>query len=526
MYIEPNTTILVFNNVPFDNTYQNTLYFDNLTAQQNYFSSANAKYNFNINTYQRVNRNRMRIAIKSDLLYDCNYLAFRNINFGTKWFYAFIKNVEYVNNETAEIEYEIDVIQTYLFDVQLRRCFIERQHTETDNIGDSLTPEPVECGEYLYDNYTSIDTNVDGLSLQENCVLIMCVNRHISIGNVFDGVYSGCLLHVANSTDVQTINSILDAYTTNPDHVIAMYIVPKFLIGTIPDNHILQGRQQAFGGQFRVSNAITGNEYFGNYKPKNKKLYTYPYNYFQIDNGSSTLCLRYEFFDNLEPWVDISGCITPPVQLVCKPINYKGLPTGSSLSLAPTLNIESCTLENYPMCCWSSDYYNTWIAQNIVTQTANTVTGIASDSLSLTRPTTSITGGALSLSDDVAGQLLSMYKASIHSDQIHGNSSNANVNFAHRKHKFFKTRAHINDEYARIIDNYFTMFGYCINKIGVPNRKARPHWTYVRTKGCVVIGHAPSDDIKKICSIYDKGITWWVNPNEVGDYGVDNTPIS
>lgn len=55
----------------------------------------------------------MRVEKKAEDLYDCNYLAFQNTSFGSKWFYAFITSVEYVNNITSEITFEIDVLQTY-----------------------------------------------------------------------------------------------------------------------------------------------------------------------------------------------------------------------------------------------------------------------------------------------------------------------------------------------------------------------------------------------------------------------------
>ena len=46
---------------------------------------------------------------------------------------------------------------------------------------------------------------------------------------------------------------------------------------------------------------LVGNETLDGYTPKNKKMYTYPYNFFNMDNGNgSNLQLRYEFFDNCD----------------------------------------------------------------------------------------------------------------------------------------------------------------------------------------------------------------------------------
>ena len=47
-------------------------------------------------------------------------------------------------------------------------------------------------------------------------------------------------------------------------------------------------------------------------------------------------------------------------------------------------------------------------------------------------------------------------------------------------------------------------------------------WTYTKTRGCVLVGDAPADDVRAICNIYDSGITFWKNGNEVGNYSLDN----
>ena len=54
--------------------------------------------------------------------------------------------------------------------------------------------------------------------------------------------------------------------------------------------------------------------------------------------------------------------------------------------------------------------------------------------------------------------------------------------------------------------------------------KSRPHWNYVKTIDCSISGSVPSDDEKTICNIFDKGITFWKNGNEIGNYSLDNRP--
>lgn len=154
MYIQPNSDIYLLAGIPLDNTYTDTIWFDNATSQYNWFNGK-AVRRFTEQYYQRVNRNRIRVNVSSDLLYNCNYLMFRNTNFGNRWFYAFItKPPEYINNAVAEIEYEIDVMQTWLFDYQMNRpVWVERNHTVSDVIGQNVVAEPFQLGEPICYDY-------------------------------------------------------------------------------------------------------------------------------------------------------------------------------------------------------------------------------------------------------------------------------------------------------------------------------------------------------------------------------------
>ena len=129
MYINPNTTIKILKNVPLDPTYDHTIYWSNIDgddanhtrakANQSTYFSSKAKYSLDNQSYQRVKRGWIRVAILAENLYDCNYVMFQNTAFGSKWFYAFIKSVEYINNTVSEIEFEIDEMQTWWFDYQI-----------------------------------------------------------------------------------------------------------------------------------------------------------------------------------------------------------------------------------------------------------------------------------------------------------------------------------------------------------------------------------------------------------------------
>lgn len=515
MYIEPNTLVVVLKNVPLDNTYDHTIYFADKTAQRAFFSTY-VKFSLPNLTYQRVRRGVVRVGIVADNLYDCNYLMFQNSAFGSKWFYAFITGVEYVNNECSEVSFELDVIQTWHFDYSLDWCFVEREHTLTDAIGEHIEPEPVTTGEYVFNNYAPV------VNMRDMVVAIAIVDKDTSeSGTLYDGIYGGAVLWVYDSTDTTGITAKVNSYIQKPDAIIGMYMFPKLFIGnTIPETHRLSYGANALKSIVQAD-SITVNDTLDGYKPKNNKLYTYPYSFFHVDNASGgELTLRYEFFNGRNPVMEITGTVTQPVVAVLRPCSYKGAPPYSEIGGYTTLNTESLELANYPMCSWSTDAYNTWVAQNSVPLAFNTMATLSS----MVSPYGMGIGEAGNAINLISDTLMQAYKASIAADISKGSQSNGGANVANGVQQFYGGRCSVTSNYAKVIDDFFTRFGYAVKRNKVPNRNGRPHWNYVKTVGCTITGSIPTDDARRICGIYDNGITFWNNGNEIGDYSLDNSP--
>ena len=220
MYIAPNTVARVLKNVRLDNTYSDTIYFDSKEKQTAYFASK-TKYTFTDLTYQRKER---RLAVKqvADNMFDCNYLMFQNSAYGNKWFYAFITNVEWLNNETAAIYFEIDDVQTWFFDFYLDTSFVEREHSATDSVGDNLIEDNLDTGEYVHDDF--IESFVGS---KYNYVVAATVDKDYepNTGGIYSGIYSGVELNVfENASGASTYLANLPDTLT--DSVIALYIMP------------------------------------------------------------------------------------------------------------------------------------------------------------------------------------------------------------------------------------------------------------------------------------------------------------
>lgn len=142
MEIAPNSTVKLLTNVPLDNTYTDTIYFASAADQQTFFNSK-AKRTFTNQSYVRKAAGVVRLDCVADYLYDVDYMMFQNTSYGNKWFYAFITDVVYVNDNRTDVYFELDVLQTWLFEMQLEVCFVEREHVTDDIAGAHLQPEPV-----------------------------------------------------------------------------------------------------------------------------------------------------------------------------------------------------------------------------------------------------------------------------------------------------------------------------------------------------------------------------------------------
>ena len=519
MYIQPTTNIRLLSGVPLDNTYEHTIYFADEVSQRNFFMGK-TKHNLSNQTFQRTATGRARLQLNIGTCYDCNYMMFQNTSFSSKWFYAFVTSVDYINNEVTEISFEIDVMQTWLFNYDLGECYIERQHTTTDVIGGNITPEPLAVGEYVFNNYSELEflsasqtSPPNGRQLSKLCVLIaICdVTATVSEGIVYDNVYSGAKIYAYNLDDVQGINDKVSEYVQKPDSIIGMYMVPATIVRErIDTGGTLLPTNTSGAMPFTSADALVGTETIDGYRPKNKKLYTYPYNFYQVDNGAGqSLTLRYEFFTNLHPVMRLLSTITQPVMVSLRPYNYK--------SVNSLINTESLELASYPMCSWNVDTYKAWCAQNSVPLAINTTSSIMQSALS--GNPLNVAGSVIGAVSNIASQT---YTASIQADMVKGNQNNGGVNCASKRQAFYGGRVSLTKDIAKRIDDFFSYFGYQINALAVPNRNARPYWTYIKTATCVFTGDVPNDDMKRIAAIYNAGITWWNNGNNVGNYSLDN----
>lgn len=579
MYIAPNTNIRILKNVPLDTSYDHTIWFDSASDQSTYFIGKQ-KYNLANYTYQRVNNGTMKVGIEADNLYDCNYLMFQNTSFGNKWFYAFITEVNYVNNDVSEIKYEMDDMQTWFFDYTMDECFVQREHTETDNLYEHYEPEPVHVGEYVHINMTNVMPETDYplvLVVQFTQIDVHISAQHLIVKGprTYDNCPQGTVFMAFKNTatGLDTLQHILDQLIADQDidNLVNMYMIidPGLTFNEldaciVPNEtngiHVVidgtSSNNMSIPKNADTSNILLGGENLDPqhgvnitaYRPKNKKLYTYPYNFCSLFNGcGDSLSLRYEFgTDNSQNLgrgtfgLKVISNITAPVQTIVSPINYKNVNNdgGNVENYNNGLLMEQITQSNYPVCSWSFDAYKMWASREMTPILTNAVADMGRGAIGLlgnpyNAGTQNFTNRRNSVLSGMGGSLISTaseiisegYRASYAGTIAKGNANVGGALMPNKSLSFFTTRTTVTAPQARIIDDFFTMYGYAVNVCKQPNRSSRPHWNYVKTVGCCLTGSLPADSMKHICEIHDKGITYWKNGSEIGNYSLDNSPV-
>ena len=566
--ITPNTDLYLLK-VPLEIDNINQLDFSDATAQYNYFNSL-PKISVDDFTYQRKD-NTIRFPAVYDEIITYNYVMYRNTEYSDKWFYAFITNMEYVNDNMTMITIKSDVWQCWQFDLTYKPCLIDREHTNDDTVGKNTLPEGVELGEYVTNG------GVTNFGDAGDYVTVVEVSQIENTGTSSTLSYawdSGthATTPFLNSIDRGTIPLVLGlvsgagntaSHITTlydkaglADSIVNVYMLPKKLIGdyyTISLT-VTQGGTTDTRTGIAVPAMSTGVYTIGNYNfskpsslanfiPKNNKLLTFPYCYFNLSNNAgSSLPYHYEDFSSDDVTFRCEGTFGVSGETKAIPMGYK------FISITENALDYSISGGKFPVCSWKSDSYTNWLTQNAVNMETQWKTAIIGGALNIGSGVFQgrasgkeagigagaggVAGGVMagvgvagSLINTAIDQHLAKTQANLVSDQVKGNLGAGDFVWAKYKTPFTYMPMCIKREYAQCIDEFFSQFGYKCNRVKLPNVKGRRNWNYVKTVGCYIEADIPQEDLAEIKGMFDSGITIWHNPIQFGNYGADNDII-
>ena len=511
---------------------KNQLTFNSAADQYNYFNSL-PKKEVDDFSYQREN-GIIRFEAEIDTILEYNYVMYQNENYSNKWFYAFITNMRYINDNMTEISINTDSFQTWQFDLTYKRSFIEREHVNNDTIGANLIPERLEHGEYV------MAANYDRTNLFTHVSVCVECTKHVAVGitsygEMHNKIFSGSIKYLFRDSQSGTPAAF---YASNfiqyldsegwGENITGVYMIPEdFTYDAtwypMPDGSAgeygISDSTYALIPYYENINVGTNvpSTLAGGYIPRNNKLFTYPYRYCLVSNSAGIeVPMYYENFNNSQPVFELRGAICPGCSIKLIPVNYKGL----SLNLD-----EAIGLGKAPICSWTSDMYTNWLTQNSLNITYQTV-GIGAKVIggsvaSVFNPLVGA-GALVSAGADIFNLMKEDYEHSLIPNQTQGNVNVGDVNFSNDNLDYFFYHYSIKPEFARAIDSYFDSYGYAINNTKVPNITGRANWNYVKTIGANIIGNIPQADLQSIKNMFDAGITLWHNPSTFLDYSQNN----
>ena len=478
-----------------------------------------------------------------------NYIAFQNSDYSNKWFFAWVDDVIYKGDRNTEITFTIDAWSTWFSYWQKKKCFVVREHVNNDTIGLHTIPENLDVGEVIQESITedlaygnefgywiAVASNwkiKDGSTGTE--ALESNKGTQNSGITVYDNTVFGTQLFFFHITELSSFaDLVLLLLRTNVDGHIEdvenIFILPDVAI----EQSKLTQHTASVGGQnfsfYTMGYDLTPAKFnteinkitsFSDYTPKNNKCFVYPYNYlFVSNNQGSNNIYKYEDF-NTEKCIfenQFSIAIGGSGRIV--PKNYKGMATNDDEALA---------LGKYPTCAWSSDAFTNWLTQNSVNMTVSlglTAGAIAGTIATGGATAPALAGAVMSVAGNIGNTIGQFYQASL-LPNINGGQANGDVIWACNRNMFSFRQMRVKTEYLKIIDDYFSRFGYAIKSIEDPNITGRKNWNYIEISPSDEIGYGsvPSKFMEEINNACRRGVTIWHNHANLGNYSLNNSIV-
>lgn len=528
--ITPQTDVYLLK-VPLEIDEVNQLTFSNATAQHNYFNSLPKRSVDNF-TYQRKD-GTIRYGANFDDLISYNYVMYRNDAYSNKWFYAFISGMEYLNDNVTAISIKTDVFQTWQFDLTYKRTFVEREHVNDDTIGANTIDEGLHLGDYVINSSRTLKPNMVVKDFDNEAITglkypimfqVTELAGGISIAStMFDSAYNGVFsgLKYFAVTSYANARNIIKRYDDDGkgNAIEALFLIPvEFLNGAkkygelgyniyIPQDN---GRPTTLLSTTSITRPSTLN----GYTPKNNKLFVYPFSYVYLSNNAGIdTTFRYEDFENATPQFYMAGALGQGCNVRLCPVSYKNFTSDAEVFEYGVSGAK------YPVCAWSSDYYTNWLTQNAVNMGLNVAEGVVKTGANVSYG--NYVGATTTLLSSVGSVMAEQYRAKVTPDQARGNTNCSDILIGWERYYTVDCMS-IRYEIARTVDDFFSMFGYKVNRVKVPNITGRRNWNYVKTIGCYIDGDIPQEDMQEIKDMFDRGVTFWHNPSTFMDYSQNN----
>lgn len=531
----------LYKNFPI-NDYANQVYYSSESARDKAFDGYEDK---SLNLEEMASCDKTKQTIRLNV----NYYVGNKYNYGciienNKRYYIFIDSVEWLSNlNSVVLHYSYDYWQTYCYRVTFKPSFVEREHVTDDSYGKHIIDEGLPIDEYKVQSSEVLDGDSNGLyfciSTSDPNIIYTSHSGNTPIKATCQPSKYEYSTAIIFSDDILEIDNIINLLVQDNkiDGISGMYAVPK---SAIPDkikktgyekytgepiNYVGVNKDSASMLEWNVEkpSSIDG------YVPNNNKCFTYPYCFANItNNNGSSLFGQFELSDN-KSTVNFRyyfPCIEGNTSFGYL-ANYDGVLKNFDKSIQGQTNIELPYVTNTFSAYMSANQNS--MANQRDTLERNEAMGIVKGSMSLASGIAmgnvgGAVGGAMSLVDTA----MNTYNQRQAIDSaLKDQESKANVShgaytgigsIVSGQLGFKGQLITVTAENIKMIDDYFTMFGYKVNTIKKPQFNSRPYWNYIKTSGVNLVGNVPQDALNVIKQIFDSGVTMWHSLNYMYDY--------
>ena len=530
-----NSEIILCKGIKLDKNYENVLSYNEssmVTLCRN-----NAIYTGTNYKIVGVKNNIINVSASYASCIYANYMAFKNPLYGNKWFFAWVTDVKLLNPNTTQITFKVDVFSTWYSSFNVGQAFIEREHVSDDTVGLHTIPEGLETGDFVVNGI--IDDGFSG----STPVVILATTIDPALdpqsatptniggnngGGVYNGVKSG-LKYYSYNLDSTSLPQYLEGFANagQLDGISSLFMIPRAFI-TAGSENLDDKPVPENTAPFDYIWAIDKQTTLDGYTPVNKKLLTGDYNFlYMTNNNGANAIYKYEYFkDNERPGKAVfeeNGAVCPGGSVFIHPYKYKNGTNNYS---------EGIPGAKYPICGWQSDVYTNWLTQNALsiklgvwTSAGQIIGGLTTGIAGASTEGLSMAAGGF---NSILHQMADWKQKQLTPNQAEGNINSGDVMFAINKARFSIYKMTIKSEYARILDEYMSRFGYRVNDVKTPNLNSRTKFNYIKVGGMdeLIHGDIPANDLEEINSIFRKGVTIFHNYNDLGNYTISNPIVT
>jgi len=494
-------------------------------------------------------------------LVGCNYMVFRNIAImdkvtpylPNKFYFAFIKNVNYVSAMATEIEYEIDVFQTYWFDFNIKTSYIERatvpkswdepfnysneDYKDIAYYVNKASYTPYLAGAEYFNVFLTnppegtIDLDLLGV---ENYNLSDYFLELETIGGMYSDLYVATFFYDDNgifTNPMKVMKKCIEGVNSGKVQAITLnrYQIVKYdsmydgkPTGKQANEKNITQDVYSFSTNDLLSTTFGGNEI------QNKKLLSYPYRKLVMISANGQVKelkpeLMQLYADNTFRFVHRLSCGNTPTAIIAP--DYQLMQPNYSIEYVDGI-----------MCNWNKDYFQIWWSQNKTSFFTNIATSMVGGIASIGKG--DAIGGTLQMINSVGGTAGLIDKQSV-PDTMSGSMNSeigSVISFVDAPFKIYLVEC---DQGSAVrMDRYFNMYGYALdtymttsqidsiiyqsgrnaiylklNKPIITTTDPEYSATEFSTKGI------PSGDMEKIKTIFSNGVRMWTAENgKIGGY--------